>query len=236
MAVANRGMMKQKFLSRTEEIELFRRWQEHGDKDARDKLLVSHLPFVTKMAKMMAGYKLPIDDLTQEGTIGLIHSLDKFDVSLGTRFATFARWHIRHYMQEYISRNLRAVKIPERAVKSPRTDAVDINPDVPLDAIVRPESPDLKLVDVLVDDRPNPEEALSEVSEERNLKMRIAKALRKLPTRSRAIIRSRYLAQNTETLEALSVRFQISRERVRQIEKQSLQMIRKALRSAESSV
>lgn len=229
-------MMKQKFLTRAEEVDLISRWKDQRDKRAREKLLTAHLPFVHKMAKKMAGYGVSIEDIAQEGMIGLIHSLDRFDPNVGTRFVTFAQWHIRAHMQEFISRNLRLVKLPEKAIKTPKSHAVEIQPDVPLDAVASPDSPDLKLIDALVDDRPNPEELICEYDAQQHLRLRIDAAMRKLPARSRAIIRSRYMGDEKETLTSIAERYQISHERVRQIEKQSLQMIRKTLRSAESSV
>ncbi|WP_448547492.1 RNA polymerase factor sigma-32 [Thalassotalea fusca] len=97
-------------LDENEEKELFSRYQEHDDLSAAQKIILSHLRFVAHTARHFRGYGLPIEDLVQEGTIGLMKSVKKFDLSVGVRLASFAVHYIKSEIQEYVIRNWRLVK------------------------------------------------------------------------------------------------------------------------------
>lgn len=98
-------------LSEAEEFELVQQLHEHGDIEAAKKLVVSHLRFVIHVAKGYAGYGLPLLDLIQEGNIGLMKAVRRFDPKVGVRLISFAVHWIKSEIHEFIIRNWRIVKI-----------------------------------------------------------------------------------------------------------------------------
>ena len=98
-------------LSAEEEKELAERLFNNGDLDAAKKLVMSHLRFVAYIAKSYAGYGLPQADLIQEGNIGLMKAVKRFDPSVGVRLASFAVHWIKAEIHEYVIRNWRVVKV-----------------------------------------------------------------------------------------------------------------------------
>lgn len=98
-------------LSETEEFELARRLQENGDVEAARKLILPHLRFVNRIARGYSGYGLPQADLIQEGNIGLMKAVKRFDPNMGVRLAAFAVHWIKSEMHEYIIRNWRIVRV-----------------------------------------------------------------------------------------------------------------------------
>jgi RNA polymerase sigma-32 factor len=98
-------------LERDQEYELARRWREHGDRDAANQLVTSHLRLAAKIAMGYRGYGLPISEIISEGNIGLLQALNRFEPERGFRFATYAMWWIRASIQDYILRSWSLVKI-----------------------------------------------------------------------------------------------------------------------------
>src|SRR5260370_13470646 len=98
-------------LERQEEYMLAKRWREHGDRDAANKLVTSHLRLVTKIARDYRGYGLPISEVISEGNAGLMQAIERFEPEKGFRFATYAVWWIKAAIQEYILRSLSLVKM-----------------------------------------------------------------------------------------------------------------------------
>jgi RNA polymerase sigma-32 factor len=103
--------MKAPLLEREEEVKLGNELRDKGDKKALDKLVSSHLRLVVKMAAGFKGYGLPVSDLIQEGTLGLMDAAKRFDPEKGVRFSTYARWWILASIQDYVMRNSSIVKI-----------------------------------------------------------------------------------------------------------------------------
>ncbi len=103
--------MKAPLLEREEEVKLGNELRDKGDEKALDKLVFSHLRLVVKMAAGFKGYGLPVSDLIQEGTLGLMDAAKKFDPEKGVRFSTYARWWILASIQDYVMRNSSIVKI-----------------------------------------------------------------------------------------------------------------------------
>ncbi|MFT3811421.1 MAG: RNA polymerase sigma factor RpoH [Micropepsaceae bacterium] len=104
-------------LEQSEEYMLARRFQEHGDTDAAEKLITSHLRLVAKIAMGYRGYGLPIGEVISEGNVGLMQSVKKFDPEKGFRLATYAMWWIRASIQEYILRSWSLVKMGTTAAQ-----------------------------------------------------------------------------------------------------------------------
>jgi RNA polymerase sigma-32 factor len=98
-------------LSREDEQALAVRFHTHGDIDAARQLVLSHLRFVLHIARGYAGYGLPMGDLVQEGNVGLMKAVKRFDPAVGVRLVSFAVHWIRAEIHEYVLRNWRLVKV-----------------------------------------------------------------------------------------------------------------------------
>src|SRR5580700_10158110 len=94
-----------------EEYMLAKRWREHGDRTAAEKLVTSHLRLVARIATGYRGYGLPIAEVIAEGNVGLMQAVKRFDPTKGFRLTTYAIWWIRASIQEYILRSWSLVKI-----------------------------------------------------------------------------------------------------------------------------
>ena len=94
-----------------QEYMLAKRWREHGDRDAAQQLITSHLRLVAKIAMGYRGYGLPIGEVVSEGNIGLMQAVKRFEPEKGFRLATYAMWWIRASIQEYILRSWSLVKM-----------------------------------------------------------------------------------------------------------------------------
>ena len=100
-----------------EEFMLAKRWQEHADQDAAEKLVTSHLRLVARIAMGYRGYGLPIGEVISEGNVGLMQAVKRFDPDKGFRLATYAMWWIRASIQEYILRSWSLVKMGTTAAQ-----------------------------------------------------------------------------------------------------------------------
>jgi RNA polymerase sigma-32 factor len=98
-------------LTREEELDLARRLRNEEDLDAARQLVLSHLRFVVHIARGYSGYGLPVGDLIQEGNVGLMKAVKRFDPDVGVRLVSFAVHWIRAEIHEYVLRNWRLVKI-----------------------------------------------------------------------------------------------------------------------------
>lgn len=104
-------------LAPNEEFMLAKRWQEHQDSDAAEKLVTSHLRLVARIAMGYRGYGLPIGEVISEGNVGLMQAVKRFDPDKGFRLATYAMWWIRASIQEYILRSWSLVKMGTTAAQ-----------------------------------------------------------------------------------------------------------------------
>jgi RNA polymerase sigma-32 factor len=94
-----------------EEYMLAKRWREVGDRDAADRLVISHLRLVAKIARGYRGYGLPFADMISEGHVGLLQAVERFEPERGFRFSTYAVWWIKAAIQEYILRSWSLVRM-----------------------------------------------------------------------------------------------------------------------------
>jgi RNA polymerase sigma-32 factor len=94
-----------------DEYMLAKSWREHGDRDAAQKLVTSHLRLVAKIAMGYRGYGLPIGEVISEGNVGLMQAVKRFEPEKGFKLATYAMWWIRASIQEYILRSWSLVKM-----------------------------------------------------------------------------------------------------------------------------
>ncbi|HTS90776.1 MAG TPA: RNA polymerase sigma factor RpoH [Stellaceae bacterium] len=100
-----------------EEYMLAKRWREHGDPEAAQRLVTSHLRLVAKIAMGYRGYGLPISELVSEGNVGMMQAVKRFDPDRGFRLATYAMWWIRAAIQEYILHSWSLVKMGTTAAQ-----------------------------------------------------------------------------------------------------------------------
>jgi len=100
-----------------EEFMLAKRYKEHEDPDAAQRLITSHLRLVAKIAMGYRGYGLPISEVISEGNVGLMHAVKRFEPDKGFRLATYAMWWIRAAIQEYVLRSWSLVKIGTTAAQ-----------------------------------------------------------------------------------------------------------------------
>src|ERR1700724_4723017 len=98
-------------LERDQEYALAKRWREHGDRDAADQLVTSHLRLAAKIAMNYRGYGLPVSEIISEGNVGLMQAVNRFEPEKGFRFATYAVWWIKAAILEYILRSWSLVKM-----------------------------------------------------------------------------------------------------------------------------
>ena len=100
-----------------QEFMLAKRWQQHGDSAAAEKLITSHLRLVARIAMGYRGYGLPIGEVVSEGNVGLMQAVKRFEPDKGFRLATYAMWWIRASIQEYILRSWSLVKMGTTAAQ-----------------------------------------------------------------------------------------------------------------------
>jgi RNA polymerase sigma-32 factor len=256
-------------LSAEQEYDLAVRHMQDGDMDAAHRLVCANLRFVVKVANEYRGYGLRLLDLVQEGNVGLMMAVKKFDPSRGTRLITYAVWWIRAYIQNYIMRSWSLVKIGTTQMQKKlffklaqtrnallnQTGSEDIEDiarelDVNQEIVVemsqrmgrRDASLDVELTEGegytllhTLPDKADNQETLLLANEERRLNTeRTQAALSILNPRERNIIKQRILADPPATLQDIADEYGVSRERIRQIEQNALQKLRKAM-TAEAS-
>ena len=100
-----------------EEFMLAKRYKEHADPEAAQRLITSHLRLVAKIAMGYRGYSLPISEVISEGNVGLMHAVKRFEPDKGFRLATYAMWWIRAAIQEYVLRSWSLVKMGTTAAQ-----------------------------------------------------------------------------------------------------------------------
>jgi RNA polymerase sigma-32 factor len=252
-------------LTAEEEFKLAVELKKNNDIEAAEKLIVSNLRFVVKIAHEYRNYGIKLTDLIQEGNIGLMHAVKKFDPYKGYRLISYAVWWIRAYMQNYIIKSWSLVKIgttqaqrklffklsqakkrlenlseknPEFSeiaeslgVKEVELAEMDLrlsHRDLSLDAFIS-EDGESTHMDSLAYEGEDQEISLIKKEEMALVKRNIAGALAKLNEKEKYIIKHRVMADHPETLQEIGNRYDITRERARQIEKQALNKMRLAI-------
>jgi len=249
-------------LTAEREQELALRYRHENDLDAARQLVMSHLRFVVRVARGYSGYGLPLADLIQEGNIGLMKAVKRFDPSLGVRLVSFAVHWIRAEMHEFILRNWRIVKIATtkaqrklffnlRSAKqrlgwmnNEEVDAIardlgvtskDViemeqrlsNHDTSFDGASADDDEDVFAPSAYLEDlRSGPEELLETSQVDDQQHTRLQNAIATLDDRSRDIISKRWLVENKATLHELAAEYDVSAERIRQIENNAMKKLK----------
>jgi len=253
-------------LSAEEEHDLAVRLQRDDDLGAARRLVLSHLRFVVHIARGYNGYGLPLGDLIQEGNIGLMKAVKRFNPDVGVRLVSFAVHWIRAEMHEFILRNWRIVKVA--TTKSQRklffnlrsakkrlgwlngeevaavAKDLGVKPEAVLEMESRlsgqdvtfdpsadddDESRSLAPAAYLQDSRMDPAVMLESSDWQANRLDALQGALEQLDERSRDILAQRWLTDDKSTLQTLADRYQVSAERIRQLENNALKKLKVAL-------
>ena len=252
-------------LTAEEEKELSERLYYQGDLDAAKALILSHLRFVIHVARGYSGYGLPQADLIQEGNIGLMKAVKRFNPEVGVRLVSFAVHWIKAEIHEYVLRNWRIVKVATTKAQrklffnlrktkqrlgwfnenevdmvanelgvskedviemESRMTGADVGFDLPTDSEEESYAPSL----YLEDKSSNFAAELESENFESQATEQLTTALANLDERSRDIIEARWLDdENKATLHDLAAKYNISAERVRQLETNALKKLKNSV-------
>ena len=253
-------------LSAEEEHDLAVRLRDQGDLSAARAMVLSHVRFVVRIARGYSGYGLALSDLIQEGTVGLMKAVRRFDPEQGVRLVSFAVHWIRAEIHEFILRNWRIVKIATtkaqrklffnlRSAKKRLgwfnnqevedvANELGVKPSEVLEMEARlanqdmaydtPDRDDDDAVGTtpsayLGDSGMEPAALVEQQDSEQSQQAQLYSALNNLDERSRNILQARWLSDDKRTLHELADEYGVSAERIRQIEKNAMQKIRKQM-------
>ena len=253
-------------LTAEEESALSDQLQKHGDLEAAQKLVLSNLRFVVRIARGYSGYGLPLSDLIQEGNIGLMKAVKRFDSSHKVRLVSFAVHWIRAEIHEFVIRNWRIVKIattkPQRKLffklrsskkrlgwfshdevkgvakdlgVKPETvlemEARLNNYDVAFDAPAGDDSEDTHLAPstYLANQGMDPARAAESDDWQQNQLQQLSSSLETLDDRSKDILQQRWLNEDKTTLQDLAAKYNVSAERIRQLEANAIKKLRSGM-------
>lgn len=253
-------------LTAEQEKELAERYYYDQDLDAAKMLVMSHLRFVVHIARSYAGYGLPQGDLIQEGNLGLMKAVKRFDPNMGVRLVSFAVHWIKAEIHEYVIRNWRIVKIAttkaqrklffnlrslkksskKLTLEEAKAIAVDLNvtPEQVLemegrltayDAAFEAQGDDdddsthVAPALYLEDNRYDPARLVENEDYEEQSSSALYEAMNQLDDRSRNILQRRWLDDDKSTLHELAVEYNVSAERIRQLEKNAMEKIKVAM-------
>ncbi|ENX15683.1 alternative sigma factor RpoH [Acinetobacter colistiniresistens] len=253
-------------LTAEQEKELAERYYYDQDLDAAKLLVMSHLRFVVHIARSYAGYGLPQGDLIQEGNLGLMKAVKRFDPNMGVRLVSFAVHWIKAEIHEYVIRNWRIVKIATTKAqrklffnlrslkKSSKRLTLEEAKSIANDLNVTPEqvlemegrltaydaafeaqgdddddTPHTAPALYLEDNRYDPARLIEEEDYEEQSTSALHEAMEQLDDRSRNILQRRWLDDDKSTLHELAAEYNVSAERIRQLEKNAMEKIKTAM-------
>lgn len=250
-------------LSQEEEFKLAVRYRKHDDIEAAHKLITSNLKFVVKVAFEYKSYGVKLLDLIQEGNIGLMMAVKKFNPYKGYRFISYAIWWIRAYIQNFIIKTWSLVKIGTTQAQKKlfykigkvrkaleangekekkydllahdldvtkedimemeqRMSSRDLSLDAPFD-----ESQELTHLELLKEESLNQEEAIAQEEEKKIREHEVQNALKRLNEKEAYVLQNRIMAEEPLTLQQIGDHLKLSRERVRQIESEALNKLKR---------
>ena len=253
-------------LTPEQEYDLAVQYREQGDLEAARKLVMSNLRFVAHVARGYSGYGLPLADVMQEGNVGLMKAVKRFDPEVGVRLVSFAIHWIRAEIHEYVIKNWRIVKVATTKAqrklffnlrKSKKglgwlskddAEAIAENLNVDIKIVYEMEERldgrdmafDLPTDDSSEDSISAPVNYLEQHEADPALLLEnadwkghevnlLSQALSELDERSQDILKSRWLSEKKATLHDLAARYNISAERIRQLEKNAMKKLKAAV-------
>jgi RNA polymerase sigma-32 factor len=255
-------------LDAEQEKALATRLHEDGDLHAAKQLIISHLRFVAHIAKSYSGYGLPQADLIQEGNIGLMKAVKRFNPTVGVRLVSFAVHWIKAEIHEYVLKNWRIVKVAttkaqrklffnlrknkkrlgwfnqeeittvanelgvsEKEVREmeSRMSGQDMGFDLTSDDDDNAPSSSFSPVQYLTDASSDVAEVIEEEQWQEQSQNRLIAAMKTLDERSQDIVAARWLSEDKATLQDLADKYQVSAERVRQLEKSAMKKLQAAM-------
>ena len=252
-------------LTSEEEKKLAEDLYYRNDLDAARKLVLAHLRFVIYIAKTYSGYGLPEADLIQEGNVGLMKAIRKFNPEMGVRLVSFAVHWVKAEIHEYVLKNWKIVKIAttkaqrklffnlrskkkglgwltEEEVEAMAKD-LGVKPsevremekrlsgiDMPFDPLSDSDDDEASFSpsQYLEDMDANPADIFEKETFDENNANQLYEAINQLDDRSRDILQDRWLADQKLTLHELAEKYEISAERVRQIEKNAMKKVKQS--------
>ncbi|OUS22803.1 RNA polymerase factor sigma-32 ['Osedax' symbiont bacterium Rs2_46_30_T18] len=253
-------------LTVAEERALAERLHDQNDLQAARHLVMSHLRFVVHIARSYSGYGLPLGDLIQEGNVGMMKAVKRFDPEVGVRLVSFAVHWIKAEMHEYILKNWRIVKIATTKAQRKlffnlrskkqnlgwmnNQEASSIAEDLGVELKTLREMEgrlassdtafDMTSSDddessffapsqYLEDHSTNPETQLESANWKQHSEGLLISAMQNLDERSRDILSQRWLSDTKSTLHELAAQYQVSAERIRQLEKNAMKKLKDAM-------
>jgi len=213
------AIRKHPVLTRDEERVLAMRIRK-GDLAAKQKMVRHNLGLVVAIARKQRRGAVGLEDLIQEGNIGLMRAVEKFDPRVGTRFSTYASWWIRAYVGRYLKEARSAVR--------PKSGTV-AQPDFSLDAPLGDEEGSGSHLDQIEDERPGPEDELLSSRKDLRVRESLSRIRNRVGPLGWDIIHNRLGRDPPQTLEQIGRRWGVSRERVRQVERQTKQFLHRYL-------
>jgi len=252
-------------LDAEEEYMLAKNWKTTGNLKSAEKLVVSHLRLVAKIAMGYKGYGLPLNEMISEGNVGLMQAVKKFEPEKGFRLATYAMWWIKASIQEYILRSWSLVKIGTTTAQKKlffnlkkiknqiaptsegdlrdehvsqiakklnvnESEVVSMNrrlagKEKSLNAQIGEDGDEWQ--DWVVDKEMDQELKFAQKEEMDQRKDLLKDSIKILNDREKEILQARRLNEDPTTLEDLSKKYKISRERIRQIENKAFEKVQK---------
>ena len=254
-------------LTKEQEQELALKLYEEDDLDAARQLVIHHLRFVVHIARSYQGYGLPLGDIIQEGNVGLMKAVDKYDPHRGVKLVSFAVHWIKAEIHEYILKNWRLVKIAttkaqrklffnlrskkksldwltkeeaEKIANDLNVEVKDVlhmenrlsSNDSSFDAPAPTGSDDDEIMSpsqYLEDKTYDPEVIVANEQADNVNKNDLVEALKILDDRSKDILQRRYLGDQKATLHDLADEYEVSAERIRQIESSALKKLKSVM-------
>ncbi len=194
-----------------------------GDRAARDELVRRNLPLVIAFVRKQALAGVQFDEVVQEGNLGLLRAVEKYDPAAGTRFATYAIWWVRAYVWKYLMLARSTVR-----PKSGTVARADLSLDAPLG-----DDGDATYLEQLEDGAPTPDARYAGADADASVRRALDRVRGRLGGLGWDIVQSRLRQDAPDTLETIGKRWGVSRERVRQVELQTKRFLRGYLRSVE---
>lgn len=250
----SRAPEESRLASPERERALIEAWK-HGDRKAGGELVRSFLPFVVSIAVEYRRWNAPLEDIIQQGCLGLLRASERFDPEQHVRLVTYAAYWIRAEIRDYVLRTYRMVRLgttksERKALRYYRTTleaepgkVADVSgmsvrkaealmplltsSDLSFDAA--PHDGASSVQDRLAANDPTPEEQVISALDGKRTHRVILRLISELPAREQVIAQERWLAETPATLESLGSRFGVTKERVRQIEDRTREKIRARL-------